>query len=75
MGGEDFGRFGRTEEKIPVCQFWLGIVSPELNEASVKSGKPLPTLHSPFFKPEPDPSIKTGVTALTAAVLDLAPAK
>lgn len=75
MGGEDFSEYGRTADKIPICQFWLGIVSPEQNEAAVKSGKPLPSLHSPFFRPLPEPSIKTGVTALTAAVLELAPAK
>jgi len=75
MGGEDFSEYGRTSEKIPICQFWLGIVSPEMNEAAVKSGKPLPTLHSPFFRPLPEPSIRTAVTALSAAVIELAPAR
>jgi len=75
MGGEDFSEYGRTADKIPICQFWLGIVSPEMNEAAVKSGKPLPSLHSPFFRPLPEPSIRTAVTALSAAVIELAPAR
>jgi hippurate hydrolase len=24
MGGEDFGRYGRVEPKIPTFLFWLG---------------------------------------------------
>lgn len=73
MGGEDFSEYGRTEDKIPICQFWLGIVSPEQNAEALKAGKPLPSLHSPFFRPLPGPSLRTAVTSLTAAVLELAP--
>lgn len=72
MGGEDFGEFSRTTEKIPCAMFWLGAVSPEANRASLASGRPLPSLHSPFFAPAPEPTIKTGVTTLVAAVLELA---
>ena len=36
-----------------------------------RTGKPLPSLHSPLFAPAADPTIKTGVTAMTAAVLEL----
>jgi len=67
MGGEDFSEYGRTRDKIPICQFWLGGVRPE----AIKEGKPLPSLHSPFWAPAAEPSIKTGVTAMTAAVLEL----
>src|SRR5215510_15650009 len=24
MGGEDFSRYGRTPENVPICIFWLG---------------------------------------------------
>jgi amidohydrolase len=72
MGGEDFGYFGRTAEKVPICMFWLGAVSREKIEESQKpGGKPLPSLHSSVYAPAPEPSIKTGVKAMTAAVLDL----
>ena len=28
MGAEDFGLFGRTEDKIPIFMFWAGAVNP-----------------------------------------------
>ena len=33
------------------------------------SGPPLPGNHSPLFAPVPKPTIQTGVTAMTLAVL------
>jgi hippurate hydrolase len=71
MGGEDFGQFARTEEKIPGVIFWLGVVPPDRYAASQADGMPLPSLHSPLFAPDYDPAIATGVDAMTAAVLDL----
>jgi amidohydrolase len=67
MGGEDFGMYGRTAAKIPVCMLRLGSVPAK----NFKSGEPLPTTHSPFYYPDPEPTLKTGVTALAAAVLEL----
>lgn len=67
MAGEDFGRYGRTEADIPATIFWLGTVDP----VRVKSGEPLPSLHSPFFKPDAREAIATGVQAMTAAALEL----
>ena len=72
MGGEDFSEYGRTTDKIPICMFWLGAVKPELVAESERTGRSLPTLHSSEFAPLPEPTIKTGVTAMTAAVLELA---
>jgi hippurate hydrolase len=72
MGGEDFSEYGRTQDKIPICLLWLGAVLPERVAESEKTGKPLPSLHSSQFAPVPEPTIKTGVTALTATVLELA---
>lgn len=71
MGGEDFGLYGRTDEKIPICIYWLGTVDPVLIEKNQKEGTPLPSLHSPFFAPVPQPSIKTGVKTMTANALQL----
>ena len=72
MGGEDFGYFGRTAESIPICMFWLGAVTREKIEESQKpGGKPLASLHSNVYAPTPEPTIKTGVKAMTAAALDL----
>jgi len=71
MGGEDFGEYGRTEAKIPIFMFFVGGVDPEVLKNSQRTGKPLPSLHSPLWAPLPEPTIKTGVTAMSAAVLDL----
>ena len=71
MGGEDFGQFGRTMEKVPICMFRVGAVDPQKIAESLRSGEPLPSLYSSKFAPIPEPAIKTGVTALTAAALEL----
>jgi amidohydrolase len=69
--GEDFARYGLTPEKIPICMLGLGAVKPEAIQESEASGKPLPTLHSSSFAPQAEPAIRTGITALTAAVFEL----
>jgi hippurate hydrolase len=71
MGGEDFGRFSLEGQQIPVTIFWLGAVDPAKVEESRRSGVPLPSLHSPLFAPLPEPTIRTGVRAMTSAVFEL----
>lgn len=71
MGGEDFGRYGRTEEKVPIFMFWLGAVAKEQMAAAERGELQLPSLHNSGFAPDPEPTITTGVVAMTAAVLDL----
>ncbi len=68
MGAEDFAYYGRTEDKIPSVIFWLGAVGAEKAAAAAKGEVALPSLHSPFFAPDPAPTIETGVTAMTAIV-------
>ncbi len=70
MGGEDFSRYGRAG--VPIFMFWLGTIPPErLAEAAKPGGKPLPSLHSDLYYPDPQPSIRTGVLAMSQAVLNL----
>lgn len=71
MGGEDFAEYGRTDPKIPICMFSIGGVKRETYDVAKGGGKPLISLHSPFWAPDPEPTLKTGVTAMTAAVLEL----
>ena len=71
MSSEDFGRFALDGHQIPAFMFWLGAVDPAVIEASRRSGVPPPGLHSSLFAPLPEPAIRTGVRAMTAAVLDL----
>ena len=71
MGGEDFSEFGRTADKIPICMFWLGSVDPARVAEAQRGGKALPSLHSNLYHPVAKPTLETGVTAMTAAVLEL----
>jgi amidohydrolase len=70
MGSEDFGYFS-LDHKIPSMMFWLGAVDPLKIKQSREGGPALPSLHSSLFAPLPDPTLRTGVKAMTAAVLDL----
>jgi hippurate hydrolase len=70
MGSEDFGYLS-LDQKIPSVIFWLGAVDPVKVKESRERGIPLPSLHSPLFAPVPEPTLRTGVKAMTAAVLDL----
>jgi amidohydrolase len=71
MGAEDFSEFGMTKDKVPICMFWLGTQPPSAVAEAKERGTTLPSLHSPFFKPVPEPSIATGAKAMTSAVLAL----
>ncbi|MEK6478770.1 amidohydrolase [Catalinimonas sp. 4WD22] len=71
MVGEDFSRFGLQEQKVPICMFWLGAVDPAKVKAAKENGTSLPSLHSPNFAPLPEPTIKTGIKAMSAAALEL----
>ncbi len=70
MGGEDFSEFGRTADKIPICMFWVGGVKREIYDQALAEGKILSSLHSPFWAPDAEPTIRAGITAMAAAVLD-----
>ncbi|MFC4347588.1 amidohydrolase [Kordiimonas lipolytica] len=71
MGAEDFALYSRTEEKIPSLIFWLGGVPEADFKAAEKGEKKLPSLHSAFFAPDAEPTIKGGVEAMTTAALSL----
>ena len=71
MGGEDFGRYGRTDPKIPGMIYWLGAASPKEVKAAKKAGKSMPSLHSPFFAPDAAAAIPVGVDTMTATAVSL----
>ena len=71
MASEDFGRFGLPNNQIPTVMFWLGAADPAVLAENKRTGKTTPSLHSPLFAPLPEPTIRTGVKAMTAAVLEL----
>ena len=71
MASEDFGFLGLENHQIPITMFSLGAIDHDRIAASHNGGAPLPSLHSGLFYPAPEPTLRTGVTAMTAAVLDL----
>lgn len=70
MASEDFGYFS-LDQKIPTTIFWLGASDPAKVKQSRDSGVALPGLHSALFAPVPEPTLRTGVKAMTSAVLEL----
>ena len=72
MGSEDFGFLGLDNHQIPGFYFYVGVYSPEQMAESQKTGVQLPSNHSSLFAPpNPEPTLKTGVKAMTSLVLDL----
>ena len=70
MGSEDFGIFS-LDHKIPAVIFWLGAYDPAKVAESERTGVALPSPHSPFFAPSPEPTLRTGVIAMTDAAIAL----
>jgi hippurate hydrolase len=71
MVGEDFAIYGLVDPRVPIRMFRLGTGDPEALRQSERSGTPLPALHSSRYAPVPGPTIRTRVTAMTAAVVDV----
>ncbi len=70
MGGEDFSLYGRAG--VPSVLFFLGTQpAAKLAEAEPAPNQPVTSLHSDGFAPVMEPTLKTGVLAMSLAVLDL----
>lgn len=68
-GSEDVGNLA-TAAGAPLVYWLLGGSDPEAVRAAVAAGtveRDIPTNHSPFFAPLPQPTIDTGVRALVVA--------
>lgn len=73
MGGEDFSRYGLAG--VPIFMFRVGTVDAKRLAGYERVGQQAPSLHSPLFYPDPEPTLATGVAAMAAAALDLLQAK
>jgi amidohydrolase len=71
MGSEDFGVFGLDGHKIPTFMFWLGAMDPAKYAAAEAAGKFLPGPHTSRFEPLPEPTLRTGIVAMSAAAMAL----
>jgi amidohydrolase len=68
---EDFGKYGLTDQNIPIALFWLGGVNGDKYTDHIKNKTTLPPLHNSSFSPDFDPTFKTGVAAMTKTIIDL----
>jgi amidohydrolase len=71
MGAEDFAFFVDPSFGIPGYYFAVGGTNPEWIKAAKNGGPAIAGHHSPLFKIDPEPSVRLGIEAMTAAVLDL----
>ena len=71
MVSEDFGLFGLEGRQIPTLMFFLGAADPSKLAESLRTGNPLPSLHSSLFYPQAEPALRTGILATTSAVIEL----
>jgi amidohydrolase len=69
MAGEDFGRFRVADPALQSLMFWVGGVPQAAWDAAQRDGTTLPSLHSPFWAPDPEPVIATATEAMTVAAL------
>jgi amidohydrolase len=71
MASEDFGLFGLPGHKIPTVIFWLGAMDPAKFAAAEAAGSFLPGPHTSRFEPLPEPTLRTGVIAMTSVATAL----
>jgi len=71
MASEDFAEFQLAG--IPTLMLRVGAVEQGKYDAAMKSGTPLPSLHSSQFAPDREPTIKAAMTAEVLALRELMP--
>ena len=69
MGGEDFSRYGLAG--VPIFMFRLGSVAPGRMDEFARRGLTPPSLHSAEYYPEPRQTLKIGLAATVAALMEL----
>ena len=65
---EDVGAFGAAIS-VPTVFWFFGGAGPEVISAAQQSGRPIPYNHSPEYAPAIEPTLTTGVHAITLAAL------
>lgn len=71
MASEDVGVFALPKHEIPLTYFILGAMDPAKLAAAEAAGKELPGPHTSHFEPLPEPTLRTGVTAMTSVAMSL----
>ncbi len=68
---EDYSAF--IAAGVPSLYFSIGGLDPQWLQQAKQKGERIPVNHSPDFAPVPQPSIRTGVEAMTLAVMNAMP--
>jgi amidohydrolase len=71
MPSEDFSQYQLAG--VPTLMMRIGAVPQAKYDESVKTGAPLPSLHSALFAPDREPTIKAAMTAELLALRELMP--
>lgn len=66
---EDYSAF--IEAGVPSFYFSIGVYDPKSVAAAAAGGPPVASNHSPYFAPVPEPTIRTGVEAMSLAVMNV----
>ena len=69
MPSEDYSYF--VEQGVPSLYFSLGGADPQKYTEAKRAGQNLPSNHSPFFAPDVDPALRTGIEAEVAVLRNL----
>ncbi len=69
MVSEDFSEYGLAG--VPSLMLFVGGVEPAKFAAAQQSGTTLPSLHSPLWIPDREPTLKTAVLTETTAAVEL----
>jgi hippurate hydrolase len=69
MASDDFAEY--RSAGVPSVMLELGAVNPAKFDEAKKANQPIPGPHSPYFAPDREPSLKTGIQVEMAAILEL----
>jgi hippurate hydrolase len=73
FASEDYSEF--IVAGVPSFFFRLGGSDPAMLARAETTHTPVPSNHSPYFAPVPEPSIRTGVEAMSLVVMNVMPAR
>ncbi|MEX1039328.1 MAG: amidohydrolase [Pirellulaceae bacterium] len=71
LGGEDFSQYGRAG--VPIFMFRLGSVEGKRLRRFAELGQSPPSLHSPLYYPDIEPTLATSLKVTLHSVLNLLP--
>jgi amidohydrolase len=69
MASDDFAEY--RSAGVPSVMLELGAVNPAKFDEAKRANQPIPGPHSPYFAPDREPSLKTGIQVEMAAILEL----